>query len=83
MIKRLILKTYEADYDQFDELEQGSLLRLDDLEIKSVSFYHIDHIKHVNHLCCIVVSGCREYVVAESEESVHAKIEQIMAFKWN
>ncbi len=36
MIKRLILKTYEADYDQFDELEQGSLLRLDDLEIKSV-----------------------------------------------
>ena len=72
MIKRLILKTYEADYYQFDELE-----------IKSVSFYHIDHIKPVNHLCCIVVSGCREYVVAESEESVHAKIEQIMSFKWN
>ena len=41
MIKRLILKTYEADYDQFDELEQGSLLRLDDLEIKSVSFYYL------------------------------------------
>lgn len=47
------------------------------------TFYHIDHVRPVNHLCCIVISGCREYVVAESEESIHAKIEQIMAFKWN
>lgn len=83
MISRLTLKVYEADNDQFGELEEGSLLRLDDLEIKEVSFYHIDHIKPVNHLCCIVSSGCRDYVVAESEESVNAKIEQRMMFKFN
>lgn len=83
MINRLVLKVYEMDFDQFEDFEQGSLIKLEDLEIKSVSFYNIDNIKPINHLCCVVASGYREYVVAESEESVNAKIEELMAFKWN
>ena len=83
MINRLILKVYEADYEQFEELQDGNLLKLDDLEIVEISFYHIESIKPVNHLCCIVTSGSRDYVVAESEESVNAKIEQRMMFKFN
>lgn len=85
MINVLELKVFFTDDpEKIKAMEIGIDIPDEDFELQTIVFFNIDCVRQIkSDSYCEVVSGGIEYVVAESEESIHAKIEQIMAFKWN
>jgi hypothetical protein len=53
------------------------------LELKVMTFYNIDNVRHDSDNTCFVSSGGEDFLINDSAEAVNLKIQERLTFKFN
>lgn len=55
----------------------------EELDIKMITFYHIDYVRAYEDNYSVISSGGEIFIIKETEEVVNNKIHEQMTYKWN